>query len=96
MAIPETDRYFPLDGDLVRYKSQSGSEKFYVAIYDYEARTDEDLTFRVGDLLLVSDDRYVASFRSSLPFLFRSIAFTRVFSNLVKRIGGMQSIVKVD
>ena len=57
MTIRDTNRYFLLDGDLVRYKSQSGSEKFYVAIYDYDARTDEDLTFRVGDLLLVSDDR---------------------------------------
>ena len=68
-----------LDGDLVRYKSQSGSEKFYVAIYDYDARTDEDLTFRVGDLLLVSDDRYIAPFRTLLSLLLWSIAFVIVF-----------------
>ncbi len=30
-----------------------------VAIYDYDARTDEDLTFRVGDLLKIIDDRLV-------------------------------------
>ncbi len=31
----------------------------YVAIYDYDAPTDEDLTFRVGDLLKIIDDRLV-------------------------------------
>ncbi|UJR29956.1 hypothetical protein I4U23_017503 [Adineta vaga] len=31
-------------------------EKIYVAIYDYEARTDDDLTLRVGDLLTILDD----------------------------------------
>ncbi|CAF1141653.1 unnamed protein product [Didymodactylos carnosus] len=30
--------------------------KTYVAIYDYDARTDEDLTFRVGEILIVFDD----------------------------------------
>lgn len=34
------------------------NEKMYVAIYDYEARTDEDLTFRVGDILFIIDDRF--------------------------------------
>jgi hypothetical protein len=34
-------------------------DKVYVAIYDYDARTDEDLTFRVGDLLTIIDDRFV-------------------------------------
>ena len=33
----------------------------YVAIYDYDARTDDDLTFRVGDLLNVLDKRFVRS-----------------------------------
>jgi hypothetical protein len=31
----------------------------YVAIYDYDAPTDKDLTFRVGDLLKIIDDRLV-------------------------------------
>jgi hypothetical protein len=42
--------------------------KIYVAIYDYDARTDEDLTFRVGDLLKIIDDR----FDRKLHFLFLS------------------------
>lgn len=41
----------------IRPKPQHGTDKVYVAIYDYDARTDEDLTFRVGDLLLILDDR---------------------------------------
>ncbi len=40
-------------------KLQYGTDKIYVAIYDYDARTDEDLTFRVGDLLKIIDDRFV-------------------------------------
>ena len=30
----------------------------YIAIYDYDARTDDDLTFRVGDSLKVLDKRF--------------------------------------
>jgi fyn-related kinase len=41
----------------MRPKHPHGNDKVYVAIYDYDARTDEDLTFRVGDLLLILDDR---------------------------------------
>ena len=43
--------------DNIRPKPPHGTDKVYVAIYDYDARTDEDLTFRVGDLLLILDDR---------------------------------------
>jgi len=39
----------------------NGNDKIFVAIYDYDARTDEDLTFRVGDLLLILDDRFLSS-----------------------------------
>ncbi len=39
------------------------TDKVYVAIYDYDARTDDDLTFRVGDLLKIIDDRFVFVFR---------------------------------
>lgn len=46
-----------LGNDNIRQKVAHGNEKVYVAIYDYDARTDEDLTFRVGDLLLILDDR---------------------------------------
>ncbi|CAF1179921.1 unnamed protein product [Rotaria sordida] len=42
--------------DKTRKKSAYGIDKIYVAIYDYDARTDEDLTFRVGDLLAIIDD----------------------------------------
>ena len=41
-------------------KPQYNLEKIYVAIYDYEARTDEDLTFHKGDLLKIIDDRFVS------------------------------------
>ena len=43
--------------DRSRVKLPYGIDKVYVAIYDYDARTDEDLTFRVGDLLIILDDR---------------------------------------
>ena len=46
-----------LGNENVRPKPPHGTDKVYVAIYDYDARTDEDLTFRVGDLLLILDDR---------------------------------------
>lgn len=46
-----------LGNDNIRQKPPHGNDKVYVAIYDYDARTDEDLTFRVGDLLLILDDR---------------------------------------
>ena len=46
-----------LDTELGRSESYQETEKMYVAIYDYDARTDEDLTFRDGDLLLIIDDR---------------------------------------
>ncbi|CAF0811189.1 unnamed protein product [Didymodactylos carnosus] len=34
------------------------NDKLYVAICDYEARTDKDLTFHAGDVLIVLDDRW--------------------------------------
>jgi hypothetical protein len=45
-------------------------DKVYVAIYDYDARTDDDLSFRVGDLLLIIDDRFDFVTRTSLTYLF--------------------------
>ncbi|CAF0953628.1 unnamed protein product [Rotaria magnacalcarata] len=45
-----------LTGDINRRNIPYGIDKVYVAIYDYDARTDEDLTFRVGDLLAIIDD----------------------------------------
>ncbi|UJR16458.1 hypothetical protein I4U23_003360 [Adineta vaga] len=42
--------------DINRQKNICATDKVYVAIYDYDARTDEDLTFRVGDLLIILDD----------------------------------------
>ena len=55
-----------LDGvERGRQKSLPGGEKIFVAIYDYDARTDEDLTFRVGDLLFIIDDRFVSPSRLS-------------------------------
>ncbi|CAF1101043.1 unnamed protein product [Rotaria sp. Silwood1] len=47
-----------LNTDKTRKKPLSLVDKVYVAIYDYDARTDEDLTFWVGDLLTVLDDRW--------------------------------------
>ncbi len=44
--------------DNIRQKHPHGTDKVYVAIYDYDARTDEELTFQVGDLLLILDDRF--------------------------------------
>lgn len=53
--------FFQGNSERSRVKLPYGIDKVYVAIYDYDARTDEDLTFRVGDLLIILDDRYVSS-----------------------------------
>lgn len=36
--------------------STTGGGKMFVALYDYDARTDEDLSFRKGDLLEIIND----------------------------------------
>jgi fyn-related kinase len=56
----------------IKRKIPYGTDKVYVAIYDYDARTDEDLTFRVGDLLKIIDDRLVVFSRF---FLKKNISF---------------------
>ena len=33
-----------------------GGKKFFVALYDYDARTDEDLSFKKGDFLEILND----------------------------------------
>ena len=48
-----------IGNDINRQKNICATDKVYVAIYDYDARTDEDLTFRVGDLLIILDDRFI-------------------------------------
>ena len=78
---------FDLDLQQGKNKSLNGNEKVYVAIYDYDARTDEDLTFRVGDLLYIVDDR-------SVPSACPSLTIRSFF--LVKAIGGWPNIVKLD
>lgn len=40
-----------------RRRNQSKPEQLYVALFDYDARTNDDLTFRKGDLLLILDHR---------------------------------------
>ena len=54
------------NGEKPKIKPPYGVDKVFVAIYDYDARTDEDLTFRVGDLLIILDDRLVYF---SLPWI---------------------------
>ena len=34
----------------------TGGKKFYVALYDYDARTDEDLSFKKSDFLEILND----------------------------------------
>lgn len=51
--------FFFKDVGIGKNTSLNGNDKIFVAIYDYDARTDEDLTFRVGDLLYIIDDRFV-------------------------------------
>ena len=46
-------------GENTRGKLSYTIDKVFVALYDYDARTDEDLTFRAGDLLTIIDDRFV-------------------------------------
>lgn len=59
-----------VNADKSRTKQSYTADKVFVAIYDYDARTDEDLTFRVGDLLIILDDRFIY-------FLFLSLIFYR-------------------
>jgi hypothetical protein len=72
-----------------RQKNPHGTDKVFVAIYDYDARTDDDLTFRVGDLLLILDDRLNRIFQ--LFFFVLNI----VFFLLVKMNGGWLNIIRV-
>ena len=81
-----------IGNDNNRQKIISATDKVYVAIYDYDARTDEDLTFRVGDLLIILDDRFI-TFSSYCVTIFILLFFS---SFLVKMIGGLQNIIRVD
>ena len=65
-----------IDPERGRTTTGKDVEKIYVAIYDYDARTDEDLTFRVGDLLYVVDDRlvlYLQIFETRLEYIYVDI-----------------------
>jgi fyn-related kinase len=43
-------------GDNAATEAAPGSTKIFVALYDYDARTDEDLSFRKGELLEIIND----------------------------------------
>ena len=43
-------------GDASAADSSAASTKIFVALYDYDARTDEDLSFRKGELLEIIND----------------------------------------
>lgn len=45
--------------------------KIFVALYDYDARTDEDLSFRKGEHLEILNDTQVSTHRFQLLFEFR-------------------------
>jgi hypothetical protein len=91
VARRANDPFVLTDADRARQKLVHGSEKMFVAIYDYDARTDEDLTFHVGDLLFIIDDRFDATSND----VFASRTRSR-FSVSVRTTGGSPSIVKVD
>ena len=37
-------------------RTDSGNVKLFVALYDYDARTDEDLSFKKGEILEILND----------------------------------------
>jgi fyn-related kinase len=41
--------------------------KIFVALYDYDARTDEDLSFRKGEHLEILNDTQVRAFKNYIP-----------------------------
>lgn len=43
-------------GDAAASETSATSTKIFVALYDYDARTDEDLSFRKGELLEILND----------------------------------------
>lgn len=43
-------------GDAATTETTATSSKIFVALYDYDARTDEDLSFRKGELLEIIND----------------------------------------
>ena len=49
--MPDSSRPLPDPGDL-----NSGLSKIFVALYDYDARTDEDLSFKKGEHLEILND----------------------------------------
>ena len=49
--MPDSSRPLPDPGDL-----NSGLNKIFVALYDYDARTDEDLSFKKGEHLEIIND----------------------------------------
>lgn len=47
----------PLSGDgLIPGQALLGNAKVFVALYDYDARTDEDLSFKKGEHLIILND----------------------------------------
>lgn len=62
----------PVVQQLAENDTNNLNAKIFVALYDYDARTDEDLSFRKGEHLEILNDTQVSnsSFLSILRFLF--------------------------
>jgi fyn-related kinase len=46
----------PVHPSPTQRREDSSTNKLYIALYDYDARTDEDLSFRKGDILEILND----------------------------------------
>lgn len=50
---------------IIDSETSSSNAKIFVALYDYDARTDEDLSFRKGEHLEILNDTQVCAFVST-------------------------------
>lgn len=64
-TIINTNGSSPVELPLLHRNSSASSVKVFVALYDYDARTDEDLSFKKGEQLDIINDTQVNIFFES-------------------------------